>query len=156
MFVQFIRYIFHEVRVPLNAVILAIEQLKEFGSLNSSASEIVDILREQATVVSRILNDVLTIQRIEEGKLSLQFETFSIRALCEGTIRSFRTASKEKHIKWHTNLPKLDEWRKLEESLNSPTESTVFPSTVLSSLTTTPIAFDAQFAPLLVCGDKLR
>jgi signal transduction histidine kinase len=41
---QFLRFVFHEVRVPLNAVTLGIEQLKEGHSLNEEGLEILSIL----------------------------------------------------------------------------------------------------------------
>jgi len=68
---HFIRYIFHEIRVPFNAVTLGIEQLAtlvphvvHMHNMRSFA-EVCSLLSEQAEIVRRILNDVLSLQKIE-------------------------------------------------------------------------------------------
>lgn len=139
----FIRYIFHEVRVPLNAVILAIEQLREHGQLNSNDQEIVDILKDQATVVSGILNDVLTIQRIEEGKLSLHFEMFYLPSLCDFILRSFNAAASDKQVSLLSNVSAIK-----SSTANRPYS--------LPSLSSSPIPFNADYSSCLVIGDRMR
>jgi hypothetical protein len=59
---NFIRYIFHEVRVPLNALMLGISHIQSSQHLDPDMMNIVEILQEQTAVVTRILNDVLTLQ----------------------------------------------------------------------------------------------
>src|SRR5687768_10487137 len=80
--VQFIRYVFHEVRVPFSAMMLGIEQVSvacddatlhvdpHSGRALLTASDIrdtIDILLHQGEEVTRVLNDVLSMQKIEEG-----------------------------------------------------------------------------------------
>ena len=71
---QFIRYIFHEVRVPFNAIVLGIEQmdieLREHYAVMPGAVDTLAIISEQSQVVSRILNDVLSMQKIEGSPAS--------------------------------------------------------------------------------------
>jgi signal transduction histidine kinase len=57
----FIRYVFHEVRVPFNAIVLGTEQLqlqadRVGGQLGSDMREMTVLISEQAKVVARILN----------------------------------------------------------------------------------------------------
>jgi signal transduction histidine kinase len=65
--------IFHEVRVPFNAIVLGLEQLRNDLSTNPphlhDALETIGILNEQSGVVTHILNDVMALQRIE-GQLA--------------------------------------------------------------------------------------
>ena len=54
----FIRYVFHEVRVPFNAIVLGAEQLQHHaaklrGEQANDIREIVTLVSEQATVVAR-------------------------------------------------------------------------------------------------------
>lgn len=85
--VQFIRYVLHEVRVPFSAMMLGIENVSatcDDASLHvdphsgralvaaNDLRDTIDILQEQGEEVTRILNDVLSMQKIEEGKLVLE------------------------------------------------------------------------------------
>ena len=172
---EFIRYIFHEVRVPFNAIVLSIEQLQHemaerehqvkaeqqyeascveaallplppapapfatngaqvsyssqqaqaqhmalsaaraavltaassAAAHNNSMRDVLSILSEQAGIVSRILNDVLSMQRIEEGKLELENEPFDLEKMLRLTLRSFAAplADKELRVKFEVLLP---------------------------------------------------
>jgi hypothetical protein len=110
---QFIRYIFHEVRVPFNAIVMGIEQMQidlaPHQLTVSSTLETLDILREQSAVVSRILNDVLSMQKIEDGALALEYDTFSLEKMIRGALYAFRTPCLEKRLKVRVNLQCLDE-----------------------------------------------
>jgi len=110
---QFIRYIFHEVRVPFNAIVLGAEQLQlHAASLRGEhAQDIRDtslLITEQATVVARILNDVLSMQKIEDGGLVLAPEAFDLAALVRVTLASFKEMLQAKHLTLLTHLPQLE------------------------------------------------
>ena len=49
---QFIRYVFHEVRVPLNAIVLAADQL-DHSAMSPDVQDLVGILQEQSMFVKR-------------------------------------------------------------------------------------------------------
>ncbi|GMH94504.1 hypothetical protein TL16_g12924 [Triparma laevis f. inornata] len=74
---QFLRFVFHEIRVPFNALILSLEVLKSDSLNGDSAGEDPNTKEhfEIATTAShsmmRIMNDVLSLQRITSGKLVL-------------------------------------------------------------------------------------
>jgi signal transduction histidine kinase len=57
------------VRVPFNAIVLGMEQLRNDISAQppqmQDALETINILNEQSEVVTHILNDVMVLQRIE-------------------------------------------------------------------------------------------
>jgi signal transduction histidine kinase len=90
--VQFIRYVFHEVRVPFSAMLLGVEQLcdvwqpeNDFAQPDRNGwlamKDTVDILLEQADCIKHILDDVLSMQKIEEGKMKLEVRD-SVSACC--------------------------------------------------------------------------
>jgi len=68
------------------------------NSILPEASEILHILGEQSAVVCRILNDVLSMQKIEEGGLKLEKEEFDFEEMLEATLRSFEAPLHEKEI----------------------------------------------------------
>lgn len=110
---QFIRYIFHEVRVPFNAIVLGFEQLeldlREHASLLPGALETLGIISEQSNVVTRILNDVLSMQKIEDGALTLDIDVFNIERMIQNALYAFRSTCKEKQIKVRVLLASIDE-----------------------------------------------
>jgi len=189
---QFIRYIFHEVRVPFNAIVLGIEQLHtqqkqivdylasvrhhshqlqhssnnpfahllrggvDLARMSSDGStlrltaagvkeltaiaadpdhstslplsslllpspppglsceeqqhtmEVLDILAEQSQVVSRILNDVLSMSKIEDGALELCMEHFRIEQLLRNALNTFKSACLDKRIRLRIRFDKLN------------------------------------------------
>jgi signal transduction histidine kinase len=187
---HFIRYIFHEIRVPLNAITLGINELREQSGMNEKDKdrditaypsvqlsnrrlltsapqstvlqttsntykdnshnnhnniedatpvptpfqsiktfstehaliskncnlwtneqyELLDVISQQSQVVARILNDVLSLTKIEDGALELQYSPFSIHAMILSTIHSFHTAIQEKQIKCSTDLQSLQDF----------------------------------------------
>lgn len=61
---------------------LGIEQmdmeLREQAQAPPGALDTLAIISEQSQVVSRILNDVLSMQKIEDGALTLEYDVFSL------------------------------------------------------------------------------
>jgi len=78
--------------------VLGIEQmdmeLREQAHAPPGALDTLAIISEQSQVVSRILNDVLSMQKIEDGALTLEYDVFSLEKVrghatrCDAT-RSF-------------------------------------------------------------------
>ena len=121
----FFRYIFHEVRVPLNSVVLSTQQLHHMLSTRSvphpstsslstlmvdeqEVRELVEVLSEQSQVMVRILNDVLSLQKIEEGAAEWKIEPFSLDELVSGLRRSFALAMDNKHINFAVKVNDYD------------------------------------------------
>ena len=103
-----------EVRVPFNAIVLASEQLQLHaaslvGEQACDIREMVALITEQSTVVARILNDVLSMQKIEDGGFTLTPECFDLSALVSATLASFREALAAKHLTLVTVLPPLEQ-----------------------------------------------
>ena len=119
---RFFRYIFHEVRVPLNAVVLSVEQLHHFYEIrhisrsvgtalpftpdlspvspvqmDEEVGELLEVLTEQSQAMVRILNDVLSLQKIEEGAAEWKSERFVLDEFVIGLRRSSALGLESKH-----------------------------------------------------------
>jgi len=69
---QFVSYIFHEVRVPLNTALLAAQNLEAeglFESLSVDHRDMIDGLMGSLDMMEKVLNDVLSFNRMEAGNL---------------------------------------------------------------------------------------
>ena len=73
----FMSFLFHEVRVPLNSVSLGVTQL-----------ETLEMMKEGTTFMGSTLNDVLSIQKMEEGKQELHCKPFMIYDLINSVLLS--------------------------------------------------------------------
>jgi signal transduction histidine kinase len=74
----FMKYLFHEVRTPLNSLTMGIELLKSGEEVNAVDGEVLDTMKGAADFMSETLNNILSMQKIEEGKMELTFAPFSI------------------------------------------------------------------------------
>ena len=63
----FLKYIFHELRSPLNSLSIGIDLLQSGGALQGGDVESVVLMKGASLYMTDILNNVLTIQKIEEG-----------------------------------------------------------------------------------------
>ena len=67
---NFLKYIFHELRSPLNSLTIGIEILENSDGLNSGDLESLGLMKDASSFMSDTLNNVLSIQKIEEGSLT--------------------------------------------------------------------------------------
>ncbi len=67
---NFLKYIFHELRSPLNSLTIGIEILENSDGLNSDDLESLGLMKDASSFMSDTLNNVLSIQKIEEGSLT--------------------------------------------------------------------------------------
>ena len=105
------KYIFHEVRVPLNSITMGIECLNSRDDVDEEETETLLMMKEATSFMSNTLNDVLNMQRIEEGKLELTMKPFSISNCLETVKLTFRGPSSSKQISIEViingNVPRL-------------------------------------------------
>lgn len=74
---EFLSRMSHELRTPLNAI-LGFAQLLEIDSLNPEQMESVDFILKAGRHLLGLINEVLDIARIEEGRLSLSPEAVHV------------------------------------------------------------------------------
>ena len=74
----FMKYLFHEVRTPLNSLTMGVDMLKMSDTLEPVDQEYLTIMSGATDFMSDTLNNVLSMQKIEEGKLELEKAPFSI------------------------------------------------------------------------------
>jgi signal transduction histidine kinase len=87
---NFLRYVFHEVRVPLNSITMGLHLLSDSEALDEAGRETVSMMKEASAYMGETLNDVLSIQKIEDGKLELQFDRFLIKNVLHTVCNSLK------------------------------------------------------------------
>ena len=108
----FVRYISHELRTPMNAVFLGITFIKdEIRSIPPALTEYighiyetVDDVNNCCEVAISILNDLLTFDKLEEGKMTVEFEETPIKDYVTDVVKPFRVEARQKNIEILVNI----------------------------------------------------
>jgi signal transduction histidine kinase len=101
---NFITYIFHEIRVPLNTVKFGIELLKKKVK-KPSTFEIINSISEAVYQASRVLNDMLDLEKLESNSFIINKEEgFNVFSLVKSVILQFIVKIKVKKIKITINI----------------------------------------------------
>ena len=123
---EFIAAMSHELRTPLNIVMGSSDLLHEgfFGELNGGQQDATEKICRNSRVLLKMINDVLTISRVDAGRLTLELSTVEVeevidqaRALVEQVNRDNRL-----EVRWDIDAsipPLVTDSLKLEEILQN-------------------------------------
>eukprot|EP01035_Chromulina_nebulosa_P025498 gene25498-biopygen16487 len=100
----FLKYLFHEVRTPLNSLTMGIELLKTKESLDSSDKELLAMMTGASDFMAETLNDVLSMQKIEEGKLELMYAPFNINNSITKILSALSGGAMEKNLQIENDI----------------------------------------------------
>jgi signal transduction histidine kinase/CheY-like chemotaxis protein len=102
---DFIAILAHELRNPLAPIVSGIEilRLKGIGDAEDAAN--LDLMADRFTTVGRLLDDLLDITRIAEGKITLKRETFELETSLRRAVLSTEHHRKELHQSLVFNMP---------------------------------------------------
>jgi signal transduction histidine kinase len=93
---NFLANVTHELRTPLNAIIGFSEIIKTGASGDHTAYG--TYIHEAGSRLLGIVNDVLTLARIEAGKLELDEQVASLDEVLRASIKSFRAEAEAKDV----------------------------------------------------------
>jgi PAS domain S-box-containing protein len=87
---EFITTVSHELRTPLTSIRGSLGLLAggAAGDMSQSAMKMVDIAYKNSERLTRLVNDILDIERIEGGKLAFQMTTIDLTQLVQQVIES--------------------------------------------------------------------
>ena len=96
---EFLRYVFHEVRVPLNTITMGLIVLKEDeGKLGDASKEALEMMGMATNFMGDTLNDCLSMQKIEDSKMQIVPKPFTMGALIKGATLAIRGNADAKGI----------------------------------------------------------
>ena len=103
---DFIAILGHELRNPLAPIVSGIDFLKLKNSGNPEETETLVMMEERMRTVRRLLDDLLDISRITEGKIALKKEVISLQTIIRRSIISTTHLIKERHQALNFKAPK--------------------------------------------------
>ncbi len=83
---QFLAVLSHELRTPLNPVLAAAAALSEETGLSEEVRPFVDIIRRNCELEARLIDDLLDLTRITNGKLQLNLENVDVHTLVKNAL----------------------------------------------------------------------
>jgi signal transduction histidine kinase/DNA-binding response OmpR family regulator len=105
---DFIANMSHEIRTPLN-VILGFSSLMEKEKLSDRLSEMVQTIKNAGGQLMMIVNQVLDVAKMEEGKLELDSKPFQLKQVCHILDSSYRKMIEDKGLEFKVQTNVQDE-----------------------------------------------
>lgn len=110
---EFVSIVSHQLRTPLSALKWSLDLLrgKRLGELNTKQREYFDIINDSSIKMIKLVNDLLNVNRIEEGRLEIRPSSFSIIELIEDAVRELNILAGVHNVKLvfkkQNNLPNV-------------------------------------------------
>lgn len=107
MRIDFVANVSHELKTPLTAIKGFAETLKE-GAIDDkeNAERFVDIIKDNADRLSRLVDDLLTLSNIELGKVSFDIKTVEVEEVARTVFSTLEPKAKAKGINLQVNVEK--------------------------------------------------
>jgi len=95
---DFIANVSHELRTPLTSIQGYAETVLDHEQLSDSAREFLEIIRKNATRMSRLTEDLLVLARVESGERAFRLETTSPQELLDEAVQTFQEIADSRGI----------------------------------------------------------
>jgi PAS domain S-box-containing protein len=98
---EFMASMSHELRTPLNSILGMSEILQEeiYGPLNEQQQKSLTTLHRNGRHLLELINDILSLAKIEAGKLELELSAVSVNELCQTSLSFVQQQAIQKKIK---------------------------------------------------------
>ncbi|MEL7354829.1 MAG: ATP-binding protein [Cyanobacteria bacterium J06560_5] len=109
---EFIAVVSHELRTPLTSIHTSLKLLAtgRLGDLKSEGQEMLTVADENTDRLVRLVNNVLDLQRIEAGEVTMDAHVCDTAALIEQTVETMQTIAQQHDIKIETQAESLPIW----------------------------------------------
>ncbi|QIF00213.1 PAS domain-containing protein [Roseimicrobium sp. ORNL1] len=100
----FLAQLSHELRTPLTPVLMTAATLRDDPSINDHGREAFAMIERFINLEARLIDDLLDITRVTQGKLALRFEVCDIHHILTQAIEIIRDGAREKGITLQADL----------------------------------------------------
>jgi signal transduction histidine kinase/CheY-like chemotaxis protein len=100
---EFLANMSHEVRTPVGEVIGMTDTLLQ-QEVPFPVRKDLEVVRNSSKTIMALLNDLLDLSRIEQGKLELHQRPFDIREVMASLVRTFEMQARDKGIAFETTI----------------------------------------------------
>jgi signal transduction histidine kinase len=103
---EFLSTISHELRTPLTSMTMAIRMLRQVTLTDPRSARYLDILEQQCTQETNLINDLLTLQELETRKVAIYLQDIDLKALLQEQADSFQQRWANKGLSLSLDLPR--------------------------------------------------
>ncbi len=107
---EFLAMLSHELRNPLAPIVNAVEVMRRTAPGENSLAWARDIIERQVTHLRRLVDDLLDVARIAQGKVSLCIEQVQLSAIVEHAIETVQPLIASKRHELVLRLPQIPVW----------------------------------------------
>jgi two-component system, sensor histidine kinase RpfC len=97
---KFLSHMSHEIRTPLNGIVGASELLAK-TSLDTKQRNYVHMINNSSNMVKQLVNEVLDIAKIEQGKLVLDYVDFDINEMLDNVESFFKIEARKNGLQFN-------------------------------------------------------
>jgi signal transduction histidine kinase len=102
---EFVAIVSHELRTPLTALVGFADLLRVEGGDEAERREWTEMLHEGAERLAHLVEELLDVSRIEEGRVELRCQTVDVRSAVESVVATFRGRRTERAIERRYDEP---------------------------------------------------
>ena len=100
---SFLANMSHEIRTPMNGILGFTELLKEPKLTGEEQRQYINVIEKSGNRMLNIINDIVSISKIESGQMNLSYKETSINDQIESICTVFKVEAKEKNIELKIN-----------------------------------------------------
>eukprot|EP00457_Paulinella_chromatophora_P001056 gb/GEZN01001058.1/.p1 GENE.gb/GEZN01001058.1/~~gb/GEZN01001058.1/.p1 ORF type:complete len:922 (+),score=179.51 gb/GEZN01001058.1/:33-2768(+) len=112
---EFMNYIFHEVRVPINGLSMGVDMLKlilnrgDYDNIKDRREEqdSIQVIDDGLVHVTKVLNDILNLEKTDQGKLQLEESPFVLHASLKRVLGVYKASALQRKIQLSLPMEKL-------------------------------------------------
>lgn len=103
---EFLAMLAHELRNPLAPILNAVRVMRRMGPLPSQLVQMQDVIERQSQHLTRLVDDLLDIARISQGKIELRKEKIELLNIVERAVETSRPLIDARNHQLTISLPK--------------------------------------------------
>jgi signal transduction histidine kinase/ActR/RegA family two-component response regulator len=113
---NFLAMLSHELRTPLTPVVAALETLSRQWARSDEEKSVLEMIRRNIDVETRLIDDLLDVTRISKGKLDLKFATLDAHKAVLNVVEICRSEAGARRIRVNVMLRAVDHYVRADEA----------------------------------------
>lgn len=100
----------HEIRTPMNAIVGLTELTQTIDGLPEKAQENMEKVKSSSRYLLSLINDILDMSRIENGKMQIASEPFSVKSMLTEMESMMKTEAENRKLRFQVKQTIHSEW----------------------------------------------